>query len=465
MASTLSTRRTPPDIRLQAGEAGPGPVRPPVAPSPAPAPALGWLLVAVVGGLAAAAAGWILAAGMAVVGWLAASPGSLGEALTVGTRLWLLGNGVGVRLGTLPVTIVPWGATAVAAFMLSRSSSMAARQLRDDEAAGPGAVSVVTTAAYLAPVVVVAVFLGEPWLAPGRWAAVVAALLAAAYAGGSTVMGTRWTSALPAWLRAVPRAVLGAQLTLLAGGAAVLTTGLLLQLDRVTKLHDALGAGLAGGLALLVAQLAVVPNALVWAASYALGSGFTLGNGSLVAPSATDLGVLPGVPLLGAVPAAGAGGAGQLWWLGIGVLAGGVAAWIVVRARPAARFDETSLVGGLAGALSGVAFVAVAWASGGDLGATRLADLGPRLFPLLVMGATTLGLAGMITGLLLGVLRARRARSAEAQRRAADAEPTTVLDREQTVHLSRRPRVTDPDHEETVQLTPGERASSTDPDR
>ncbi len=463
MASTLSARRTPPDITLQAGEPGVGPVRPAI--DPTPAPALGWLLVAVVGGLAAAAAGWVLSVGMSVVGWLAAADGTLGDALTVGTRLWLLGNGVGVRLGTLPVTIIPWGATVIAAFMLSRSSSMAARQLRDGEAAGPGAVSVVTTAAYLAPVVAVAVFLGEPWLAPGRWAAVVAVLLAAAYAGGSTVMGTRWTSALPARLRAVPRAVLGAQLVLAAGGAAVLTTGLLLQLDRVTTLHDTLDAGVAGGLALLIAQLAVAPNAIVWATSYALGSGFTLGNGSLVAPSATDLGVLPGIPLFAAVPAAGPGGAGQLWWLAIGVLAGGIAAWIVVRARPAARFDETSLVGGLAGVLSGATFVAVAWATSGDLGATRLADLGPRLFPLLVMSVTTLGLAGMITGLLLGVLRTRRARRAEALRTAADAEPTAVLDREQTVHLRRRPPTADPDGEETVQLTPGERGASADPAR
>ena len=72
--------------------------------------------------------------------------------------------------------------------------------------------------------------------------------------------------------------------------------------------------------------------------------------------------------------------------------------------------DETSLVGGLAGVLAGALFTGLAWAASGDLGILRLADLGPRLLPLLVMGVTTMGLAGMITGLLLGIGRRLRTR-------------------------------------------------------
>jgi len=190
----------------------------------------------------------------------------------------------------------------------------------------------------------------------------------------------------------------------------VLLSGLLRHLDRVQALFDALGPGVAGGIALLMIQLAFVPNAFVWSASYALGAGFSLGTGSVVAPAGTELGVLPGIPMLGALPANGPGSVAQLWWLGAGVLAGAVAAWIVVRSRPAARFDETSLVGGLAGVLSGLLFTGLAWAASGDLGTLRLADLGPRLLPLLIMGVTTMGLAGMITGLLLGIGRRLRTR-------------------------------------------------------
>jgi hypothetical protein len=55
-------------------------------------------------------------------------------------------------------------------------------------------------------------------------------------------------------------------------------------------------------------------------------------------------------------------------------------------------------------------FAAVAWAASGDLGAVRLTDMGPRLLPLFVMASTTMGLAGMITGLAIGLMP-RRARS------------------------------------------------------
>ena len=58
-----------------------------------------WPVIAVVGGAVTALASWILCAGVTVLGWLAAEPGSLGGALQVGTLLWLLSNGVGVRVG------------------------------------------------------------------------------------------------------------------------------------------------------------------------------------------------------------------------------------------------------------------------------------------------------------------------------------------------------------------------------
>jgi hypothetical protein len=62
----------------------------------------------------------------------------------------------------------------------------------------------------------------------------------------------------------------------------------------------------------------------------------------------------------------------------------------------------------LSGLLAGLVFVSLAWASGGDLGAVRLTALGPRLLPLVIMAPTTMGLAGMVVGLVLGLLRHRR---------------------------------------------------------
>jgi hypothetical protein len=78
---------------------------------------ISWHSVAVLGGAVAALTSWILCVGVTITGWLAADSGSLSEAVRVGTRLWLLSNGVGVRIGAIPVTLVPWGLTALIAFI------------------------------------------------------------------------------------------------------------------------------------------------------------------------------------------------------------------------------------------------------------------------------------------------------------------------------------------------------------
>ena len=381
--------------------------------------------MAVVGGAVTALASWILCAGVTVLGWLAAEPGSLGGALQVGTLLWLLSNGVGVRVGDIPVTLVPWGATAVIAFMISRFAAASARKVRADQATGPGLISIVTVATYLLSVLVGAMLWGEPWQAPARWAVVIAVLLLAALWGSSGSLGARRVE-VPSRARAMTRAVLAAQLAMLVAGAAVLVTGLWMHLKQVEVLHQALQPGIAGGIALLLLQLAFAPNALIWSASYALGSGFSLGAGSVIAPAATQLGMVPAIPLLGALPSPGPGDLMQLWWLAAGAVAGAIACWVVLGSGPIPRFDQASLEGGACGLLAGAVFAGLAWAASGDLGTLRLAGLGPRLFPLLVMAGTTMGLSGLITGLALG-LAARSGETRDTSFETADPLPETYV--------------------------------------
>ncbi len=418
MASLLSPRRPrsprpDPDGRSRAGVRLRAtrlvPQQPPGDLPDASGPPIGWPVIAVLAGLTTVAAGWVAWVGIAMLGWLSATPGTFGGAVSVGTHLWLLSNGVSAQIGTIPVTLVPWGATALTAFVMCRSARLAARAVRPGQTAGPGTITAALLTGYLVPVLVVAVLAGEPWRAPGLWVAVIVVLAASAVWASSRELDQSPLAGWPGWARALPKAVLGSQLVLLAAGAAVVVAAIWRQLDRVESLHQALQPGVAGGLALLLGQLAFAPNLVVWAASYALGAGFSLGPDSVLAPAGSEIGVLPGIPVLGALPASGPGSALLLWWLAAGAVAGVVAAWLVVRARPAARFDETSLVGGLSGLLGGVVFVGLAWAASGDLGTLRLADLGPRLQPLLVMAATTMSLAGMITGLLLGLVRRRSA--------------------------------------------------------
>jgi hypothetical protein len=409
MPSLLTSRRAAGEITLRAKPARGE--RPRAIRVPANAAPLGWSVIACVGGLATAAASWLICAGIGVLGWSAADSATLRDAVRLGTRLWLLANGVGVHIGTVLITLVPWGFTAVIAFLIARVAGASARRVSanrmNSTSRGPALMGVVTVAAYLVPVFLVAMRLGEPGAVPARWPAVIAAFVLAATWGSRRKFPGRRVDAAGKWF-AIGRAVIAAQLAMLVAGAAVLIIGLGMHLNRVAALYEALQPGVTGAVALLVLQLAFVPNALVWSASYALGAGFSLGTGSVVAPAGTQLGIVPAIPMLGALPTAGPGDMTQVWWLAAGALAGAIACWVVVLAdRPALRFDQASLRGGSAGMLAGAAFAGLAWATSGDLGTLRLTDIGPRLVPLLIMAVTTLGLSGMIAGLALGLIPRR----------------------------------------------------------
>lgn len=389
-------------------------------------PRAAWLILAAGAGLLSALGGWVLVTGLTVAGWLAAEPGTLGQALGVGTQLWLLANGGGATIGSTSLTLTPWGATLLLGWMVSRTAGYAARYGSPASPSATPLICVVTTVAYLTPLLVVALLAGGPMsaLRAGSTMLVVVGVAAAwGCARARSDHPTSWwpTSWWPAWSRAVPRAVGAALLLMFAGGAAVLVTGLVANRDRVTALVESLDAGVIGNIVLLLGQLAYAPNVVVWAASYALGAGFSLGGDTIVSPAVTELGVLPPIPMLAAVPDVGPGGASHLWWLALGIAAGAMAATLVVISRPTARLDETGLVGGLSGVLAGIAFTGIAWLSGGDLGTGLLTGLGPPLMPVLVMATTTMGLSGAVCGVLLGL---RRGRPAPAE---ADDEPTQPI--------------------------------------
>lgn len=380
-------------------------------PEPHSGSRLGWWLLAIGGALASAFAGWVIVAGVAVVGWIAAGPGHLARTVHVGTKLWLLANGATIRLGGITWSVVPLGLSLLFAYMLSRFARVAARYARRLEPALRREwqyaliTSAVMTVSYAAVAVGAALSTG---VAPGR-CAVGAVLIAATGSlwGTCRALRVRIVDRWPDWLRPVPYAVTTAIAVLLAGGLAVLVTGIWMHASRIGDLAGGLGAGVIGGVALWLAQIAFLPNAAVWSASYAVGAGFTLGPHTVVSPTEVDLGVLPSIPVLGALPGGGVGDWSDLLWLAAGVLAGAAAAWQVLRRRPRARFDETALVGGLAGLLAGVVFVAVGWVTGGSLGDQRLSGVGPRLHELLISGGTLLGLSGMFFGLVAGLLRRR----------------------------------------------------------
>ena len=179
-------------------------------------------------------------------------------------------------------------------------------------------------------------------------------------------------------------AVAVALMTLVRGGEVVA----LFQAARV----DALGAGV-----ITLGHLAYLPTIIVWAAAWLAGPGFAVGVGTAVSPAGTQLGVIPGIPVLGLLPENS-----SIWMLIVIILpigAGAFAGW-AVRSRlvwegtPLGTAPRAAIAGGIGVLTAAVAAIA-ALLGGGSMGPGRLAEAGPAplSFALALGGEVLLGAA------------------------------------------------------------------------
>lgn len=400
------------------------------------APALPWPLAVILAALCAAVAGWLIVAAPVVVAAIAVSSSSIAGGFELATEFWLLAHGAGALIGGTTVTLMPLGLTAILVLIMSGLAGIATRQAVLAQEPGEITLEVAHrillrlvlsfTGTYVMTVAVVAFLMATP-------TQVAKAILGSAVLSGlSSLLGVGravgWhpTRSWPTWARRVPMAAGAGLSTVLVGASVLLIVALYQGRERITLLADSLGADPVGGLVLILGQLAYLPNLVIWAASWVLGAGFSVGDGSVISPSVTQVGLLPTVPVLGAVPADSSGRWGLLWWLAVGVLAGIAAAWTAVAPRRRARVDETALVGGLAGVVAGVSLSLVAAVSRGDLGVARLVGVGPRPLELFVMSCSLLGITGMAAGLVIGLL-SRPRRISETAAATDDAEETAVV--------------------------------------
>ncbi|WP_333779209.1 cell division protein PerM, partial [Streptomyces sp. IBSBF 3136] len=351
-----------------------------------------------------------------------------GGALHVAAALWLLAHGVElVRTDTLsgaplPVGVTPLLLLALPVWLLHR----AARDATDVAAEPDGPPPVPARTAWTGVVLgylgvggAAALYCSGSELRPA-WAWVMVCLpLVVAGAAASGVWAAhgcppepvlRLLLVLPDRLRlllfgsdagprlgAAVRAAGAGTAVLFGGGALLLAVSLVLHGPAARTSFLQLTEGWTGRFAVLLLGVALIPNAAMWAASYSLGPGFTLGTGHVVHPLASDPApLLPPFPLLAAVPDAGPGT--RLNWAAglMPVVAGVAVAWFVARA--AVRLGErdeqgrrTAAAGSPApwpaGRTAGVlvlsalvcaGFVALLSAlSGGPLGTAALARFGP----------------------------------------------------------------------------------------
>lgn len=195
----------------------------------------------------------------------------------------------------------------------------------------------------------------------------------------------------------------GSAATAIVIGLSALILALLIfgNYGAIIGLYEQLQTGVAGGIALTVAQLAFLPNLVIWLMSWLVGPGFAIGTGSAVSPVGTALGPLPGIPLFGVVPAHGYafGLAGVI----VPLLAGFVAAALLRGTRRAQIEGPLALLVTAIGigVVAGIELGLLAWWSSGALGPGRLHEVGPNPWLVGSIAAAEVAVAAVI-GLLAG---------------------------------------------------------------
>ncbi len=388
---------------------------------------------------AAAATGLGALITLVAIGWITAPHvgigSGLGGVLRTAALLWLVAHHVGItvrgagRIGLLPLGLVllPGALLVMAGRWVVRAGAVT--QLRH-----VGYVAVAIALPYTLLAGALAVASRTPVAAPSLWQAVIASFLLALVAGGlgaarglapwSRLVGVHGLmSARP---RSIVLGMVGAAALLTAAGAVLACGSLAAHLAEVKAATDALDPGLGGAALLLLAQLAYVPNAIIWAVAYMLGPGFVFGAGTVVAPTGSALGALPVFPMLAAMPA-GARPGGPSWVLvfvlAMPYLAGVFGGVVTVRVMPTPVMEAAPLWGFCTGVSVGTLAGLAAAFAGGPLGDGRLAAVGPSGLIVGLVGMLQIGVTSALAAAAANWLILRRG----TRRKAAPAqEPAPI---------------------------------------
>ncbi|MDN6658952.1 MAG: DUF6350 family protein [Acidipropionibacterium jensenii] len=407
-----------------------------------------WPVVCALACLVGLASVWVLLTGLIIPEWLALPKGSFGDLVRGSTGLWLLAHGVPLSALGLRVSLVPLSLTLLLVVVGMQTSRYSARVMSDARRRADrpvalrqaGQVAALHATVHLVAVVFAASAAGVS--GPSSWLRVLVGGLVLGTGPGlaGALRGARVRAAgmVPGGIRNTWAGAMIGSAVVVAGGSAALAVNLIANGSRVVALHESLGAGVWGGIVLILLQLSWLPNLIGWWSAWTLGPGFTLGLGSSVSPFGVHLGIVPAIPALGALPAAGDPGAASWLWLAVPALAGAAGAVVALRDRRLTDPRQILARGAGSGVVAarGVALRGVL--SAGGIGAGRLSAIGPQMPQVLGMALVLLGGGGLLAGAAVAVLRWREAWSGDSPSGPTDEDREAGEDTRHLVRSSRR---------------------------
>jgi hypothetical protein len=201
---------------------------------------------------------------------------------------------------------------------------------------------------------------------------------------------------LPHRARSLAAGVTGATAVLLGSGLLIFLLSLLFHLPELADIYSVLGPGVVGGTLLSLVAIAYLPNAAIWAVSYAVGPGFAVGAGTNVAPSGVFVGMIPSFPPFAALPSPGPAPLVSLLALAVPFAAGVAGGVLTIRSLPSAVGEAAPLWGFVCGVLTGGVIALLAALSGGPVGGARMAVMGPSAWQTGLMAALEVGVSAAI---------------------------------------------------------------------
>ncbi|MDR8408671.1 DUF6350 family protein [Nonomuraea sp. 3-1Str] len=380
---------------------------------------------------------------LTLVGWIAAPSGALGSGLPgvfrTAAQIWLAAHHAGFAMPGGRVGLLPLGLVVLPAILLYRAARWMARdadlRLRLPARLPKNSPREKANARRRAQLVLVAqagVSLAAPYALLAGLIALVArndvtqpfigeallshftlAFLAGSVATARTIGPWRaMLRLLPERVRALTVGTAVATAVLLVAGFALVLVAVVLNFGQVRELTNVLSPGFVGGLLLLLVQLLYLLNVVIWALSYIAGPGFAIGTGTLVAPTGVQLGTVPSLPLLGALPDSGTVPAWMMAVVALPFAAGALAGVVVARISPSPSYEAAPLWGFLTGVTTGLVSALLATLSGGPIGGGRLAAVGPSPWEVALSVALEVGVAaGISAGITNILLLNRRARA------------------------------------------------------
>ncbi|EHR49086.1 hypothetical protein SacmaDRAFT_0790 [Saccharomonospora marina XMU15] len=356
---------------------------------------------------------------------------SLSGVLAASGPAWLAAYQVPLQIGGQPLGILPLGPTVVIGALVARSARIAGRRIEVTSPSRATMIVGVMAGAHLlasAPVALLATGTGGLAVQPVA-AVVMPALIAASCAAVGLSRRCGIAAALrtyldPTALRGLRAGLLGLT-ALLTAGALAFTLATVLSASTASRLFAVNAPNVGSAVGVLLLCLGYLPNAVVMAAGFTAGPGFSIGAMS-VSPFTFSGGMVPAIPLLAGMPQRQA-----VWWpalLLLPALAGVLVGWSLrhADASPVARLRMVVVAG---------AFTALGSVVLGALAGGRLAQgsFDPVALPLGLLSIAAFGWIAVPAGLLawFGGPRARRRTTVAARDLAEQPQPSEDADDEE----------------------------------